>query len=224
MTVRRLAFTVCAVLGLFWPQSQVVSHPHVWVTGGADFGLDDQGRLARLHITWIYDEFASLYLISYLDLDRDRDQTFSDEDKERVLADQTNWPDTFKGDSYLYVDGRKVALGGPLKADTRLLETGQVEVTFIREVEDPYRPGVDGPPAVVKVYDPVFYYSYEVAGPAAIVAPEGHGCTSEHRPVDPTDTTLAALRVQLAALGRDENPDIPDVGALFADGMVLTCD
>ncbi|MEM7743706.1 MAG: DUF1007 family protein [Pseudomonadota bacterium] len=221
--MKRALGTIFLGVALLWPQAETQSHPHVWVTGGADFGLDEQGRLARLHVTWIYDEFASLYMVNYLNVDQDKDQVFTDEDKAIVLADQTTWPEDFEGDSYLYVDGRKRALGGPQDADTRILETGQVEVTFVREVKEPFRPGADGPEAVVKVYDPVFYYAYELEEPAKIIG-DSSGCTSQIRRVDPDDQDLAALRVQLSALGRDETPDMPDVGALFADDLVLTCE
>lgn len=221
--MKRALGILCLSMALVWPQTGAHSHPHVWVTGGADFGMDDEGRLARLHITWIYDEFASLYMLNYLNVDGDRDQVFSDEDKAIVLADQTTWPDQFQGDSYLFVDGRKQALGKPVDPDTRILETGQVEVTFVRELAEPFRPGADGPPAIVKVYDPFFYYAYELEEAARIVG-DASGCTSEIRRVDPDNQSLAALRVQLSALGRDENPDIPDVGALFADDLVLTCE
>jgi len=218
--LRSVAAALVAVA--LWGHHAAFAHPHVWITGGADFGLDEEGRLARLHVTWIYDEFASLYLLNYLGVDPDGDQVFSEQDKATVLADQTNWPDEFEGDSYLFVDGKRRALGKAANADTRILETGQVEVTFERAVLEPFRPGA-GTPAVVKVYDPTFYYAYELDGPAGIVAPEGHGCASEYRPVDPTRPELEALRLELAALGREETPEQQDVGALFADDLVLTC-
>lgn len=209
-------------LGLAWPTG-TVAHPHVWVSGGADFGINAEGELDRLHITWIYDPFASLYLVNYLNVDQDRDQILTLEDKEKILADQTTWPDTFQGDSYLFVDGQRRALGKPLNADTRILASGEVEVTFERAVLEPFRPGVDGSPVVVKVYDPTFYYAYEVEGAAKIIGPDGHGCISEHDPVDTSDPYLTVLAVQLSALGRNETPEQPDVGALFADELRLIC-
>ena len=209
--------------GLALTATTVQPHPHVWVDGGADFGVDADGRLVSLHITWIYDEFASLYMVNYLGVDQDGDGVLSEADKSVILADQTNWPDEFAGDSYLFVDGKKRALGKPEAGDTRILEGGRVEVTFQRPVLEPFRPGVDRPEAIVKVYDPTFYYEYVVLEAAKIIGPEGHGCVSEFRPVDVSDAGLAALRVELSALGRNETPDRPDVGALFANELVLRC-
>lgn len=202
-----------------------IPHPHVWVTGGADIGLDAEGRLARLHVTWIYDTFASLYLLNYLQADQDGDQVLSERDKKLILADQTNWPDDFQGDSYLYVSGEKRALGRAENPDTRILDTGQVEVTFEREVLEPFRPGDGEPDAIVKIYDPNFYYAYEVTGtPKIISGATDHGCKVHHSKPDPDDDAgLAALAVELSALGREETPAQQDVGALFADEIRLTC-
>lgn len=217
---------IIALVGAVAAPSATVSHPHVWVTGGAHVGLDEQGRLARLHVTWIYDTFASLYLLNYLKADADGDQVLSEADKKIILADQTNWPEDFQGDSYLYVSGEKRALGRAENPDTRILETGQVEVTFERAVIDPYRPGAGEPDAIIKIYDPFFYYAYEVTDtPKIIAATSDHGCTVLHSKPDPEDDAgLAALQVELSALGTDETPTQQDVGALFADEIRLTCE
>lgn len=199
------------------------SHPHVWVTGGAHFGVDAQGRLDRLYINWTYDEFASLYLVNYLQADPDGDQILTEEDKAKIIADQTQWPDDFAGDSYLFLSGEKQGMGKPMNPDTRILPTGQVEVTFERLLDKPFRPGADGPDAIVKLYDPTFYYAYEVTETPQIRGEDGHDCTATHKPYDASDPALAALQVELSALGRDETPTQQDVGALFADELRLTC-
>jgi ABC-type uncharacterized transport system substrate-binding protein len=201
-----------------------ISHPHVFVTGGAHVALDGEGRLARLHVTWIYDTFSSLYLLNYLQADADGDQVLTEEDKKKILADQTNWPDEFEGDSYLFLSGAKLALGRAENPDTRVLETGQVEVTFERAVTEPFRPEAGGPDAIVKLYDPNFYYSYEVTEPPEILAAQDHGCEIQHSvPNTDDDPGLAALQVELSALGKEEQPEQQDVGALFAEEIRLSC-
>lgn len=219
----RVSVTVLALWAALSLPGAALAHPHIWVSGGADFGLDDEGRLARLHVTWVYDEFASLYMLNALGADADGDRVLTDEDKAKILDDQTNWHEDFEGDSYLFVDGARRALGDPQNADTRILETGQVEVTFERAVLEPFRPTADTP-TFAKVYDPYFYYAYEITSAPTVIGPDGHGCTAEHRPYDENDPKLKALEVELSALGTDETPDQADVGALFADELRLTCE
>ena len=220
---RILSILGCA--GLMLTAVPAGTHPHVFVGGGAHFGVNAEGKLDRLHISWIYDPYASLYLLSYVNADQDGDGKFTPEEKELVLADQTKWPDDFKGDSYLFVSGEKLKMGKPVNADTRILEDGRVEVLFERELEKPFRPGTNGDPAaVVKVYDPTFYYAYEISAPPEVRGPGAAGCTAEHKPYDPDAPGLAALKTELAALGRDETPEQQDVGALFADELILSCE
>lgn len=219
----RWTSAVCALLFACVVPSLAPAHPHVWVSGGAQFGVDDQGRLERLHVTWIYDQFASIYLLSYLKVDQDNDGKLTDDDKKKILADQTNWPKQFQGDSYLFVDGKKQPLSGPVEADVVLLEDGRVAVSFQRTLEAPFRPAADGPEVIAKVYDPTFYYAYEITTKPDVVGPDGHGCTAVHKPYDANDPKLKALAVELSAIGRDETPDQQDVGALFADELQISC-
>lgn len=220
--MRRALGIAALAAGLSLP-ALAAAHPHVWVTGGADFGLDAEGRLARLHVTWIYDEFASLYLLNAMEADADGDRVLTGEEKARIIADQTSWEEDFKGDSYLWVDGEARALGGPENADTRILDSGQVEVTFERPVIEPFRPAA-GVPVLAKVYDPGFYYAYEVTSAPAVIGAADHRCSAELRPVDADDPALKALEVELSALGAGDTPEQADVGALFADELRLTCE
>lgn len=199
------------------------THPHVFVGGGAHFGLNEEGQLSRLHVSWIYDTYASLYLLSYVQADKDGDGVLTEEEKGRILADQTQWPDDFAGDSYLSAGGARIELGKPVDADARILEDGRVEVSFDRLVDAPFRPTA-AEPAVVKLYDPTFYYAYEVSAQPEIRGRGAEGCSAVHEPYDPAAPGLAALRTELSALGRDETPDQEDVGALFADKLILSCD
>ena len=202
-----------------------ITHPHVFVRGGAHFGMNAEGHLERLHITWIYDTYASLYLLSYVKADQDGDQKLTEDEKGRILADQTTWPDEFGGDSYLFVSGEKRQLGKPVNSDTRILDDGRVEVTFDRLLDKPFRPGATGDPAaIVKLYDPTFYYAYEVSEPPEVRGPGAKGCTASHDRYDPATPGLAALQTELSALGRDETPEQQDVGALFADDLILSCE
>jgi ABC-type uncharacterized transport system substrate-binding protein len=75
--------------------------------------------------------------------------------------------------------------------------------------------------AILRLYDPTYYYSYSVVrhtDPAAGTNP----CHVEIRPFQPSFST-ATLQSKLAALSREDIPDQPDVGRLFADEIIVTC-
>lgn len=76
-----------------------LAHPHVWMTGGADFGVDADDRLNRVRIPRIYDALASLHLLGTKGPYADGGRVLSDEDKTRIPADQADWAEEFDGDS-----------------------------------------------------------------------------------------------------------------------------
>ena len=216
--MRTLA-TLLAVLALASP---AIAHPHVWITGGAHFGLDGEGRLERLHITWIFDPFASLFLMGALDLDSDGDQSLSAEEEARLVADRTSWPEAYDGHTHLRALGEKRALAPPENATARFTETGRIALSFERPLARPVRAGADAP-IVAKLYDPSYYFSYEVTQDPRVLGAEGHGCRTERLAPRTSPQQLAALAQELSALDRTGTPAREGVGALFAEALVLRC-
>ena len=198
------------------------AHPHVWIQAEADFVLDTEGRLERLRITWVYDAFASLYMVGALGIDADADQKMTPEDAEAVIADQLTWPPEFAGDSHLKVAGAARALGQPENASARFTDLGEIALTYDRTLAEPVRPGSGEAAAVLKLYDPTYFFSYEVAADPALIG-EGPGCGTRRLPPDSEGRDLEALAVQLAELDRSETPAEEGVGAYFAERLVLTC-
>lgn len=195
---------------------RAATHPHVFIDANASFVFDDEGRLSALRVRWTFDAFVSLFMIEALELDADQDGELSDEDRARIVADQTTWPPDYDGDSYLWVSGERAALTGPENASADQAD-GRVSVTFDRRLVEP----VAVSDALAKLYDPVFFYAYFVAQDAALVnAPEG--CEAEVELFEP-DSELMLLQQSLMQLGIDETPEQEDVGAVFADRILLTC-
>ena len=91
-------------------------------------------------------------------------------------------------------------------------------ISFRRALEAPLTPGAE---TVVKLYDPTYFTAYFVTLPPTLEgAPEG--CAARVVPFEP-DTSLAALQQSLMSLGIDETPEDPDIGALFADKVFVSC-
>jgi ABC-type uncharacterized transport system substrate-binding protein len=195
----------------------VTAHPHVFIESGVDFLFDAEGRVTHLRITWLYDHLWSLILIDDLGLEEDADGTLSQEARDAIAFDQSQWIDGYDGDASLLHDGIPVELSGPIEpqADYR---GGQVEIRFLRALSPPVVPG---PSTVAKIYDPTYFIAYTIdLEPVLEHAPPG--CRADVVPFEPT-SSLAALQRSLFDLPPDEDPDEP-VGQLFADRVVLTCD
>ena len=191
------------------------AHPHVFIDARAGFLLDDDGQLTALRITWTYDAFSSLTLLDILDLDTDGDGVLNDGDIARLVEAQTIWPDDFEGDTYLEQGGLSVALTRPTNGTASMPDT-QISVAFDLPLAAPLAEPRD---VVLRLYDPTYYFAYSAIGLEDVPA----GCASEIVTFQP-DNATAALRAQLALLSREETPEQENVGRLFADLVMLSCE
>lgn len=209
---RVLACLAVALLRLAGPAA---AHPHIFVDATAGFHFDGDGRLTALRITWTYDAFASLVLFDQLALDPDRDGKLDDADRAAIVAGETEWQPGYDGDVHLDLDGQPVAMGRP-RNGRAWMEQGRVSVAFELPLAAPLAaPGG----ARLRLYDPFYYYDYAMTGPQDH---EQGPCVARIDRFEP-DAATAKVQSQLAALSREEVPEQADVGALFADEVVLSC-
>lgn len=205
-------WTAALLLGtVAW--SPASSHPHVFIDAHAAFEFNDAGDLSALRITWIYDAFTSLSLISLLDLDKDNDGILSAPDLARVVQAQTIWPDDFAGDTYLEASGAPVSLGRPINGTAAMVEN-RITVSFDLPLEAPLR--LDAT-AELRLYDPTYYYAY-----ATVDVQPAENCDVALRKFEP-DRAAFNLKKKLSRLSREETPEQKGVGRLFADVIELQC-
>ncbi|QYX56465.1 DUF1007 family protein [Roseovarius sp. SCSIO 43702] len=211
----RLALAALAIVSAETAQA----HPHVFVDARAAFLVTDEGQLHALRISWTYDAFTTLRLFETLDLDRDGDGALDDADRAAIVAGETDWPPEYKGDTWLELGGAPRPLTRPENASA-LMEDERITVTFDLPLETPA--DLAGLEAILRLYDPIFYYAYTIH-PAAGLAPDLPGtCTTRIVPFEPDETTFA-LKEKLSALSREETPEDENVGRLFTDELHLSC-
>jgi len=203
---------------IFALSGTATAHPHEFYEGGADFLFDENGHLAAVRIVWVYDEFTTLYVLSENGLDPT--QSPQGDGLDRILATQVGWTAAeWEGDAYLRDDsGKNVALGDPVHPLATVHE-GQLVVIFERQLAAPI--DMAAGPVELLIYDPSFYAQYTINKRPRI---EGRDdCTAEI--VNFRMTPEAAVKLSdLMALTIDEMPDDPNVGAEFAERLVLKCD
>lgn len=198
---------------------QVSGHPHVWVDGGVGFALRDGGVLETVQVTWLYDEFETLYMISEAGMSLNTAGGLDEADRRDLIRHLENWPEDFDGSAHLSIDGQPVPLGWPEGLEARVIE-GRLQLTFTRALASPIP--LAGRSAEVAFYESTYFFAFSVTK-APDITPAGHGCTAEVQRFD-AETAPEGLMAELASLGREETPEIANVGALFADRIALTCD
>lgn len=208
-----------SVLVLALSGTAALAHPHVFVDAEGTYLFDDRGRLAGIRIYWLYDAFTTLLLHDTLGLDPDGDGALDEADMQRIVTGETDWPPDYEGDTYLWIGGQKQALSRPLRASAHMVED-RVGVSFALALEVPVE--MSGRVASLKLYDPFYYYAYSIPGAGRLSGP-AEGChVRVNRFV--ADEQSQAIREQLSALSKEDIPDDPNIGALFAEEIVLQCD
>jgi len=218
MLGRWLLALVLAVVSLHAP-APAAAHPHVFVDGGVDFIFGPDRALEALRITWLFDEFDTLYTLSAFEIGLNQNGGLAEADRRDLVRKLADWPEDFKGAAHPSVGGESVALGLPTELDAHLLD-GRLQMTYTRRLDPPVTP--DGRKFEVAFYEATYFYAFSVVREPRFVGPAA-ACSATVIPFEP-DSQSDALRTALAALGREETPDVDNVGALFADKIVVRCD
>ena len=194
------------------------SHPHVFVDGGVDFVFDEKNLLSTLLITWLYDEFETLYILSSYGMSVDSDGELAEADRQELIRYRNDWPIDFDGSAHLSVDRKNIALEWPENLDAELID-GRLRITFLRKLTNAVDLTIS--PATLAFYESSYFFDFSVTQP-----PQLHNapaqCRAEVVPFVP-DAQGDALQVALTKLSREQTPDIENVGALFADQIELRC-
>jgi len=204
---------------MLWTSVAAHAHPHVFVDAQAGFQIDAEQSLQALRISWRYDAFTTLFLFDVLDLDSDLDGQLNDADLATVAAAETEWQPGYNGDVNLAVAGNKWELSQPQNATASMVD-GEIIVSFDLPLVNPA--DMSGKSASLRLYDPAYYYAYSVS-----VDPDSQNtdgpCEVTAIPFEPDEAEAETLWT-LSTLSREETPDEPDIGARFADEILLTCD
>lgn len=200
-----------------------MAHPHIWVDAGLEIYFDDQGRLAALRITWVYDEFFSMLMLSDLELDSGFSGELTPEDHAALQGFDMNWIEGYHGDVFVTLDGAAQALSGPLEWTSDLID-GQLVSTHLRALEERVAP--EGAEVRIEVYDPTYYTAYRIVGTPAVMGRTDCRVRIFEPDWDAADAQLQAALDEMLGAGLDEfeiEADFPAVGRLFADEARIAC-
>jgi ABC-type uncharacterized transport system substrate-binding protein len=209
-----LALTICA--------APLGAHPHIFVDTGLKLVFDDTGRLARVQVTWAYDEFYSLLITEDMGLDPDYDGKLTPAEVTQLSGFDMQWVEGFNGDLEIRQGEALLALSGPLEYDARF-EEGRIITTHWRDVS----PGAPADPAGqifdIKPYDATYYTAYDLTLPIELSGT----ATCRARVLMPElSANLSAIQQQLNLLDMETTPDdagLPNIGDKLAQTARVTC-
>lgn len=205
----RLGLAMAGMVALAGPAG---AHPHVFMETALEVLRDAGGRAVSLRVTWTYDPFFSLVLITERGLDPDGDGRLTEAETAALQGFDMNWEPGFPGDTYAFAGDVPLGLSGPREGRARY-EGGQIISSHIRDLDVPVA-GL----LVVKNYDPTYYTEYTIREVLA------EGCATEIVAPDLTEAERA-MQAALAEIPADVDIEMgfPEVGAVFAQEVRVTC-
>lgn len=199
--------------------SPAFAHPHVFMGGGVDFVLRDGSMLEALEVTWVYDAFETLYILSYHDLTLNDAGGLDEKDRLELVRQRSDWPEDFDGSAHLSVDGTLQSLEWPENLDAHLID-GQLTMTFRRKLTTPL--DLAQSDAEVAFYESTYFFAFSITQEPNFLG-SAESCTANVIQFDPTAKT-ATLKKLLARLSREETPEDENIGAYFADRIAVACE
>ncbi|MDE4173598.1 DUF1007 family protein [Phaeobacter sp. PT47_59] len=213
MTLIQARLAACAAL-IFAPAA-VQAHPHVFVDTGLSLSVDGGGRLDAVEVTWVYDEFYSLLVFEDLGLDGDMDGRLNPAELGLLQGFDLRWTAGYAGDTYLSRNEAPIALGAPEHVSTEVVD-GRIVTRHRRPLQQPV--AADG--VTIKAYDPTYYTAYTVTQEVSV----SPGCRVDITPPD-LDRAYTLVEELLYAMPADQaETAYPEVGAAFADTVLLICE
>lgn len=212
--VKRLTTAFAMTLGSAVP---LFAHPHVFVDGGVDFIMADEATLEALSVTWLFDEFETLYDLSSRGIEPQPDGTLSEADREIIRAAYAEFPDDFDGSAHLTIDGEDIEMDWPSDVAVELVD-GRLQLTLIRKLAEEI--DLTDKDVDVAFYESTYFFAFSITNQPVFTG--GDGCSHLVVPYIAGSQT-DDVQESLAQLGREETPQIANVGELFADRIVVTC-
>lgn len=204
------ALTLSVALGL--APLTAAAHPHVFVDTGLKVIVSDAGTVEGIEVSWTYDDFYSLLLLSDLGLDNDGDGQLDPNELVRLEGFDMNWIDGYKGDTLATRNGRELTLGPPQSRGVSV-DKGLITSTHFRALKGP----AEG--LVIKAFDPTFYTAYELSGAVTVTGP----CKADIQPADLDKAYTLVEELLYATPAAEAEGSYPEVGEAFADTVTLTC-
>jgi ABC-type uncharacterized transport system substrate-binding protein len=218
----RFARVAAALVLLMASSGPVSAHPHIWLTLKSEVAFTEDGRVAGLGLTWIYDEaFAQVTLEG---LDKDGDGVYA-ETELRALT-KANMV-SLKDWNYLtvirYGDEKQAFGDADPEATRHIWKDGSLSIRFFLPLKMPVDPRKAR--LTVTVFDPSYFIALEYAktDPVSVVGSPPVGCAPQILPV-PSSAELEEKRVFLATKGKDWTPP-PDqeFGEDLAERLIVDC-
>ncbi|MEM1237563.1 MAG: DUF1007 family protein [Pseudomonadota bacterium] len=194
------------------------AHPHVFIDGGIDFIVSQSNVLEAVKVTWRFDEFETLYAMSANSIAKGANEQLSGIEVARLALFMTAASNEPVQSAHLTLGNEALPLSAADDFSATLVDN-RLEVTFVRPLMEPI--SIDGRVVEASFHEATYFYAFSLTDPSELIGDQGD-CSASTVQFE-ADKETEELKEVLSSLGREETPDIENVGALFADRITVTC-
>ena len=195
----------------------VHAHPHVFVDTQLEISFNTAGEAEGVRITWTYDDLTSLQFIADRGMDEDFDGTLTASETAALSGFDMQWVEGYAGDTFALNGAAPLHLSGPSDW-TAVYANEKITSSHFRRFSAPVPLGSD--PLVIEIYDPSLYTAYFIVGEPSVTG--GTDCKVVIQRPD-LKAANEKLDAAIAALPGDVENEFPALGAVFAEGVRVTC-
>ena len=199
--------------------SALNAHPHVFIDGGIDFHLDGNGMLHKVEVTWLYDKFETLYILSSQGISPTMDGTLNSNDLSVLTSLYENWPPDFDGSVHLKYLEQNIDLNWPQNASVTYSEN-RLKIKFERTLKTKLL--LTNTPLDIGFYERTYFFDFSITSPPEIIGNIAN-CSATLIPFEINSQSTEILR-DLSYLSREETPEDTEIGSKLADRIQLICD
>ncbi|MDD7970769.1 DUF1007 family protein [Roseinatronobacter alkalisoli] len=197
----------------------VQAHPHIFVDSGLEVLFDENGQPEALRISWRYDPFFSMLLVSDMGLDPDFSGTVTEAEQPLLDGFDMQWIAGYHGDTHVTQNGQSLALSGPVEWTSEYRD-GRLYSSHLREFVETPDPALEW---TVSIHDPSYYTSYTINDAPQITGRDDCRARIFEPDWDAAGAQLEAALDEVLGAGGDIEVEFPPVGALFSEEVRITC-
>ena len=130
------------------------AHPHMFIQTAIAILFNDAGFATGIRVTWTYDSFTSLQILTDHGMEEDGNGQLSAGQIAELNGFDMTWQPGYQGDSFARLDQQALNLSGP-RDWTLSYADGGISTTHVRDFDAPQdlRDHVLG----ISTYDPTYY-------------------------------------------------------------------
>jgi ABC-type uncharacterized transport system substrate-binding protein len=217
MTIRHFCFAVAALAGLAAGNVPASAHPHVWVTVKSELVYAPDGSITGVRHAWTFDDMFSVFATQ--GLEQKKKGEFTREELAPLAKVNVESLKEYDFFTYAKANGQKVEFNEPAAGYYLVFDPKDTALTLHFDL--PLKTPLKAKDLSIDIFDRDFFVDFGLAekDPVKLVGAPAQCKLTIGRPQE----MGAAMAQQLSQIGPDQRDSGANLGAEFANKILVKC-